>query len=777
MARADVRQLSFAGEWRRYQLLALDAFELDRSHGRRRTHIVAPPGSGKTLLGVELIRRLGRPALVLAPNTAIQGQWLRAAQRFGRAGEALAGTEPEATIACLTYQSLARLDDPDAALSALAAARWADERARATGRAPDEVAAEAAAWQGAADERRRRQLTRIVASLKREIARGEHAGIDFTQLLGAPARERIDVLRGNGVATVVLDECHHLASLWGYVVRALLDELGETHVIGLTATPPAELTGTESELYEELLGPVDFQIATPAVVKDGHLAPFQELAWITEPLAGELSWLAEHDLRFQELVTALLDEDPELPHSLGGWVITRLRERRREQGGQLSWAAFERAHPRLALAGLRFLGSAGLALPREAPRGERQAQHPDLDDWIALIEDYSLRCLAADPSEAAAARYDAIAAALRDFGFTLTRRGVRRGAGDVDRVLTASKAKTLALVELLRCELDVRGDGLRAVALADAELAATRADSELRGVLEREAGTAIAALRAVADDPATAPLRPLLVSGRGVRCAEHDADVLTAALAERAAVERLELHGWEWALDGDGLAAIGAAGTLWSSRTWVGLAGAIFAAGTTRALVGTRALLGEGWDAPCVNCLIDLTIATTSVSVRQMRGRSLRLDPADPQKIASNWDVVCVAPGLARGSADYRRFVRKHAHLHAPTETGEIEAGPSHVHPELGPFAPPPADRFAAMNAEMRARAAAHALARERWRIGEPYLGEDHRTLLLRARDGSSPLATVPVSGDGAALGDATRLGHPELAPVVRYLHAAGDAA
>jgi superfamily II DNA or RNA helicase len=750
-----VGRLAFTGEWRRYQTLALEAFERDVEHGRRSTHIVAPPGSGKTLLGIEIVRRLGHPALVLAPNTAIQGQWLRAAASFGPHGPALVGSEPGATIACLTYQSLAQLDDPDAALAGLAQRRWDIERARTTGRDELAVGAEAAAWTGAAAERRRRQLTRIVATLKREIARGQHDGVDFTQLLGAGARERIAALRRGGVATVVLDECHHLASMWGYVVRAMLEELGETHVIGLTATPPGELTGAETELYDGLLGPVDFEIPTPAVVKDGYLAPYQELAWITEPLASELDWLADHDLRFQELVTGLLDEDPALPHSLGGWVILRVRERSREAGGRLSWAAFERAQPKLALAGLRFLGSAGLAVPREAPRGERYRQQPDLEDWITLIEDYALRCLAADASPAAAARHDAIAAALREFGFTLTRQGVRRGTGDVDRVLTASAAKPLALVELLGCEIEARGTALRAVVLADAELAAQRPDAALREVLEREAGTAIAALRALAGDVRTAPLRPLLVTGRGVRCAEPDAGALTAALRAQSEVERTGLDGWRWTLDADGLAAITAAGPGWSARTWVGLAGAILAQGATQALVGTRALLGEGWDAPCVNCLVDMTVAATSVSVRQMRGRSLRLDPADPEKISSNWDIVCIAPGLARGSADYRRFVRKHVHLHAPTETGEIESGPSHVHPELSPFAAPPGEQFAPMNRDMRSRAAAHATARERWRIGEPYLGEEHRTVLLRARDHAAgePQAAPP----GGALGD----GHP----------------
>ena len=100
-----------------------------------------------------------------------------------------------------------------------------------------------------------------------------------------------------------------------------------------------------------------------------------------------------------------------------------------------------------------------------------------------------------------------------------------------------------------------------------------------------------------------------------------------------------------------------------------------------------------------------MTIATTGVSVQQMRGRSLRLDPKDPEKVASNWDVVCVAPDLVRGSADYERFVRKHLNLFAPAEDGEVEAGPSHVHPELGPFAPPPIERFDDLNRELIARA------------------------------------------------------------------------
>ena len=94
-----------------------------------------------------------------------------------------------------------------------------------------------------------------------------------------------------------------------------------------------------------------------------------------------------------------------------------------------------------------------------------------------------------------------------------------------------------------------------------------------------------------------------------------------------------------------------------------------------------------------------------------------------------------------RGTGDYERFVRKHLHLFAPAEDGEVEAGPSHVHPELGPFAPPPVERFAALNAEQLARAADRDAARERWQIGTPYRGVELPTLLVRRprRRGTEP--------------------------------------
>ena len=103
---------------------------------------------------------------------------------------------------------------------------------------------------------------------------------------------------------------------------------------------------------------------------------------------------------------------------------------------------------------------------------------------------------------------------------------------------------------------------------------------------------------------------------------------------------------------------------------------------------------------------------------------------------------MCAAPDRVRGGVDYARFVRKQAQLFGLTDEGTVESGPAHVHPELSPFAPPPAERFGAIDADQLARAADRATARERWQVGTPYRGVELPTLLVRALEspGAPPL-------------------------------------
>ena len=219
---------------------------------------------------------------MLTPNQAVQQQWPHAVSAFTAQPWSMVGPEPLKPIACLTYQALCELEDPEMMLGRLASSRWAEDRAAATGITPEEALREGHSFEGGDADQRGARLAGIQAVLKREVAQGEQASVELRDLLSTSARERVLQLSKLGVGVVVLDECHHLASLWGYVIRAILGALGDdVHVVGLTPTPPVGLPESEAELYAALLGPVDFTVPTPAVVRDGQLAPYQELVWLT----------------------------------------------------------------------------------------------------------------------------------------------------------------------------------------------------------------------------------------------------------------------------------------------------------------------------------------------------------------------------------------------------------------------------------------------------------------------------------------------------------------
>lgn len=74
MANSLPTNLQFRLPWRDYQRGVLD--ELEQYLTDRCLHVIAPPGSGKTVLGLEIIRRLDRPTLILSPTLAIRDQWI-----------------------------------------------------------------------------------------------------------------------------------------------------------------------------------------------------------------------------------------------------------------------------------------------------------------------------------------------------------------------------------------------------------------------------------------------------------------------------------------------------------------------------------------------------------------------------------------------------------------------------------------------------------------------------------------------------------------------------
>ena len=694
-----------------HQARALSA--LDRVHRDKATYLVVPPGGGKTLIGLEAARRTGRPTVVLCPNTAIQAQWMAQWQAaFSPAVvPATASRELPTALTVLTYQALCTLGS----------------------------AGNADAGNGDG------------VSVNRAGRRRGLDGDGVLSLLHPNGRELIARLRDGGPWTLVLDECHHLLELWGRLLQAVIGQLDAPRVIGLTATPPHLMTAEQAELHRTLFGGVDLEVSAPALVREGRLAPYQELAFFTRPSPGEADYIHGAALRFAELRTGLLDPGFATVPFLE-WLQARVVERRGPEGAPVSWTRFERDEPALAGAAVRLHVAGLLGLP-EGARVREEHRHPlTAADWVALIGDYAQRCLLASEDPRDERALDAIRRALPAVGYRLTRAGVRAGESPVDRVLARSESKARAAIEILAAECAELGSGLRALVLCDFEdaggMLSTQLAADLAGVLPAGSGGTRLVLETLLADPPSAALDPVLLTGRRVACGRDTAGRLIAWL--RAAEPGLVLGTAAWggtaAGDEDLVEVCG--GTGWDARRYVPLVTRFHADGGSRCLIGTRALLGEGWDAPAVNVVIDLTAATTPTSVVQARGRALRLDAGWPGKVADNWGVVCVTGDHPKGAADFDRFARKHDRYFALAASGDIVSGVAHVDPRLSPYAPPPEADFDALNAAMLQRPAERDAARERWAIGTPYADEPVATVTIATRRplGLPARVSVPVT-------------------------------
>lgn len=406
----------------------------------------------------------------------------------------------------------------------------------------------------------------------------------------------------------------------------------------------------------------------------------------------------------------------------------------------------------LAVAALRVAHERGVVLPSAVPLPVEAEQAALLDDWAAVLERWALGELALSGVPEDAARLRRLREALAPFGLSLTERGLRQGRSAGDLVLALSDAKHAMAARILAAEHADLGDRLRALVVVDFERAAT-AVAALDRALDADAGSARRLHAHLAQDPAAAATAPVLLTARSLRASAQGAQELCDWLDAEARRRGLDCT---WSLVGTDsrhvLDVVGS-GRDTGPGARVALVTAAFDAGVVRCLVGTRGLLGEGWNSRPCNTVLDLSGAATRTASRQLRGRPLRLDPAWPDKVAHCWDVVCVAPGYERGQSDLQRFQRRHRELWGiadePGAAGPapIVRGVDHVDPLLASqLATRPWREvdLAAATARSFAAVRTRERTRERWAIGAPFAGVPEPVARLRPAPSAARLRPTP---------------------------------
>ncbi len=716
--------IHFSGKLRPSQVAAVSVIEPELKEGGKHLHIVAPPGSGKTVLGLYVWSDLVRvPTLVLSPNSAIQAQWAARTSLFDLDGkEDLISTNGKnpGLLTSLTYQSITMPKKGGEDLDASAIDLWIQILIES-----EEADSPESAMLWLSDlEKNNPDYYSSRLSVYRKKVRDEYAKHgNALWTLHESSRETLLRLKENGIGLIILDECHHLLHHWGRVLTELKEFFDDPIVLGLTATPPDFSTIDEdsAQRYQTFFGEIDYEVPVPALVRDSNLAPYQDLCYFVRPASHEIEYISKVDEEFEQIMSKVeqVSTYENATPRLQDWIFEQLDKKILPGGKSVTWTTYNTRNESFCHAARVYLHNCGMNLPSDVPPlNETQMEMTRIAYLRPVLDRYVRHGLRRSKSKEDHAKGQEVTNRLRMLGIQITETGVRPCASPVGRIMAYASSKIDALSDIISTEMQSLGTDIRAVIITDFEK--TSATTLVEGVMDEEAGGAIAAFRAMVRCDSGDILDPVLMTGSTVLV---DDDLAHRFLEEA----RLWLKNRNLEVEltdqvREGYHVISGKGKDWIPRYYSMMITEFFQQGITKCLIGTRGLLGEGWDASKINVLVDLTTVTTSMSINQLRGRSIRLDKDWPEKVANNWDIICLAEEFTNGFKDYARFEKKHKQLYGVCDDGAIEKGVGHVHAAFTEAEPEGiSEGMALFNDEMLKRSRNRPLTRQLWGIGQPF--------------------------------------------------------
>ena len=578
------RIFQFKGTWRRYQARVLQNAGRYLRDGK--VHIVAAPGSGKTTLGIELMNRIGRPALVFAPTITIREQWVaRIASSFLKEGlnpdDYLSQDLKDLKLITIsTYQSL------HSAMN-----RYKGKETDKTEDSDDKT-----------------------PGLEQEV---DYSNYDL-----------VAEVKRNHIGVLCLDECHHLRSEWWKALENFKNECGNLQVIALTATPPYDSNKTMWDRYMSMCGEIDEEITIPELVKEGSLCPHQDFVYFNYPTEDEQAEVTKFKERAADMINKLLQDQQFrniiLSHPSMQGITTKDDELLED--------------PSYLASILIFVAACGMTPPHRIMRLLGVNQLPKLSpEWMEKLlqgvlytdtQNYNI-------TEEQVEQYKG---ALKVRGLLEKNKIVMVATDNINKMLTRSVGKCDSIKKIVEHEYKAMGKDLRLLVLAD----------YIKKEYVKCIGDDSADVKALGVIPFFEMLRrehKALNSGLrlGVLCGTI---VLIPAETKEALLQEIEGIG---AVSFKPVGQIGdtdyvEVDAIGNAHFLTGAVTNLFTKGYMQVLIGTKSLLGEGWDSPCINSLILASFVGSFMLSNQMRGRAIRVFKENPNKCSNIWHLVCLNP-------------------------------------------------------------------------------------------------------------------------------------
>lgn len=569
-------QLSFKGQWRQYQQRVLDKSESFMDDGK--IHLVAAPGSGKTTLGIEFIRRFGNPTLILVPTVTIRQQWVdRIKQAFlsdSNQAEQLISQDLKRPkmITVATYQALHS--------------------------AMNQVVGDG-----------------LIENTD-DTAQQEHFNFQDFDIR--------KTFEDKDLGTLCLDECHHLRNEWWKSLEIFRKSFPKINMISLTATPPYEGEPALWERYISMCGEIDEEITVPELVKEGTLCPHQDYVYFAFPTKEERTQLDQFEKQKLNFLTKL-STDINFSNTIQSSSAL---------SNQISDDELL-ANPKYLSAILIFLRSKELPFPQRFQELLAAKTLPTFTlEWFETLLNgiiFQVPNWFGFTEEA----FTQLKSDLKANGLIERNQVklIRNKKQDV--LLNQSLGKHNAVRDIFKAEYQALGSNLRQLVLTDfirndfqVHLGDKNAQFTQLGVLSY-----FESIR-----------RELIEQSWAVPVA-----VLTGSLViiPTSAKEHLERLIPNSRLSYDVIGQLSQEDYLkvsisGSYHDLVTALTQLFQDGYIKVIIGTKSLLGEGWDAPCVNSLILASFVGSFMLSNQMRGRAIRVWADNPNKTSNIWHLVSI---------------------------------------------------------------------------------------------------------------------------------------
>ncbi|MFI3249962.1 MAG: DEAD/DEAH box helicase family protein [Eubacteriales bacterium] len=575
--------LKFKGNWRNYQKRVLSRFSQYKQDGK--IHIVAAPGSGKTTLGIELIGLFGEPCIVLTPSITIREQWIsRIEDAF-----LMEGVKSEDVLS----QDLKDM-------------KWIT----------------VCTYQAIHSA-----MTHYRGKLCDEVEEESNQGAIVEETVDYATFDLIAAINEHHIKTICLDECHHLRNEWWKALETFQKETSLDYTIALTATPPYDSTPELWARYLQVCGEIDEEISVPELVKESNLCPHQDYVYFNYPTKDELGKINEFKTKRDEYCNSLLKDD------LFKSIISSHACLKQD-------ADFDKLleDPAYLSSILIYLNATGTKVSGNFKEllGYTRLEPPS-PKWFELL----LQGLLYKDSHS----YDIDEDTLKKYIHELKLRGLieKRKVTlqlhyNLKKDLVSSIGKCESIKDITVNEYNSMGKGLRLLILCD--------------YIKKEYKPAVGNLELDVHALGVIPYFELLRRDTQARNSELNLGVLCGSIAiipSHAKSRLLELVRDSSVISFKPIGAL-------SEQDYVevevrgnrhfltGVITQLFEEGYMEVLIGTKSLLGEGWDSPCVNSLILASFVGSFMLSNQMRGRAIRTYPKNPNKTSNIWHLVCVIP-------------------------------------------------------------------------------------------------------------------------------------